>query len=471
MRNKLKDVLSVLALSILLVAVVGGLVWGFLYLSKMESKTTQNPVQDSKTEQVNEDDEREWLIGGDEDNNSNGKEDDSSSNGNAGDSASEKKIESVKYLWNANAFTYKKNGSAEEYFVTGIKDADVYYENIILPTETPEGGKVVGISNGAFSSTKNDYCKAIKKVVVPSIYKSIGVGAFEGSNIEEVSIGLIIKGSTEDGSKLHYAKPTVDGKMVICKNAFKDCKNLKNVEMYKAVSGVSVNAFTGSENIESISIETESALEDLNKNIFGSETQTTVTIYVRKSIDGGDNEVLNYRFMKDEKTIKRGSVEFNVWKSKGIFYTIIVDANGGSTSKTVYEVGSNENFTPEVCVKEHYLFCGFTLENGKNVGTTIHKGQITESQKIVARYSPILYKVNYNLDGGENSEDNIKYISATISGGYFALNDAQKEGFEFAGWYFDSKYTIKATTISVKNLVEDENGNLCINLYAKFVEA
>lgn len=463
MKNKLTNVLSVLALSILLVAVVGGLVWGFLYLNKMETKNTQNPVQDSKTEQVSEDEDKEWLIGGDEDNNLESKGDNDSNS----DSDNGKTVESVKYLWNANAFTYKKSDS-EGCLVTGIKDADVYYENIILPTETPEGEAVVGISKSAFKSTKNDYCKQIKKVVVPSTYKIIDNSAFEGSNIEEVSIGLLIKGATEDESRLQYAKPTVDGEMVIYKNAFKDCKNLKNVEMYKAVSGVSKNAFAGAENIESMSIETESVLSALTEDIYGSGTQTTITIFVRKSIDCDNNEVLNHRFMKSEKTVKRGSVEFIEYNSKGVFYTIIVDANGGSTSKTVYEVGSNENFTPEACYMEHYLFNGFTLENGKNVSATIYKGEITESQKIVARYSPVLYKVNYNLDGGENSENNLKYIA--VSKDYFVLEDATKDGFEFAGWYFNPEFTVKATTISVRHLVEDENGNLCINLYAKFVE-
>lgn len=467
MKNKLTNVLSVLALSILLIAVVGGLVWGFLYLNKMETKNTQNPVQDSKTEQVSEDEDREWLIGGDEDNNLDSKDENDSN----ADIDNGKVVESVKYLWNANAFTYKKSDS-EGYLVTGIKDADVYYENIILPTKTPEGEAVVGISKSAFKSTKNDYCKQIKKVVVPSTYKIIDNSAFEGSNIEEVSIGLLIKSVTEDGGRLQYAYPTVDGEMVIYKNAFKDCKNLKKVEMYKAVSGVSKNAFAGAENIESMSIETESVLSALTEDIYGSSTQTTITIFVRKSIDCDNNEVLNHRFMKSEKTVERGSVEFVEYNSKGVFYTIIVDANGGTTSKTVYEVGSNENFTPEACYMEHYLFNGFTLENGKNVSATIYKGEITESQKIVARYSPVLYKVNYNLDGGENSENNLKYIAVKLADGkdYFALEDATKEDFEFVGWYFNPELTVKATTISVKNLVEDKNGNLCINLYAKFVE-
>lgn len=475
MRNKLFSVLSVLALSILLVAVAGGLVWGFLYLDKMEP--SKNIVSNNKTEQVGNNDQNnnindilgDLITDGDKPSEDNKPSEDG---GEISDVFTKKEIVKGVSLFNADCYEYKNVGY-DQCWITGIKDADRYYESLILPTYSPEGRKVIGIEKNAFASSQNNYCKAIKRVLIPSSYSYINSSAFEDSSIEEVVFGIVIGKTSEDGKALVYYLPTEEGTMRLYKDAFKNCKNLRNVEIYKSVRNIHEKAFSGCSAIETICFESEKALGQLTQDIYGSGTEKSVQILVENCIDASENEVLNYRFMLDKETKKVKNDIFNVYNSKGLFYTIIVDANGGSTTQTLYEVGANETFTFEPCKKEHYLFSGFTLSDGTNVGQTIYKGQIKENQTIVARYSPILYDIRYDLDGGVNNADNIAYISVEFKGadgsGNFYLQKATKEGYRFIGWYKDAKMTRWTSFISFNDLQEDPNtGKLCIKLYAKF---
>jgi len=84
---------------------------------------------------------------------------------------------------------------------------------------------------------------------------------------------------------------------------------------------------------------------------------------------------------------------------------------------------------------------------------------ITESVELFAKWTPVTYKITYELDKGTNNEDNL--ASYTVESETVVFLKPSKTGFVFEGWYYDSKFTQAATQIT-----QGSTGNK--TLYAKW---
>ncbi|MEE1037679.1 MAG: lectin like domain-containing protein [Eubacterium sp.] len=69
---------------------------------------------------------------------------------------------------------------------------------------------------------------------------------------------------------------------------------------------------------------------------------------------------------------------------------------------------------------------------------------------ITTKSSVAKYKINYNLNGGTNSTSNPSGFLSSQSGS-FTLKNPTRSGYHFRGWYTDSGFTQKVTTINYDN--------------------
>ena len=79
--------------------------------------------------------------------------------------------------------------------------------------------------------------------------------------------------------------------------------------------------------------------------------------------------------------------------------------------------------------------------------------------EVEATFTPIKYRINYVLDGGENSSDNPEYY--TTDDDYIELAEAHKDGYNFLGWCLDEERT--QYVYSVPTYTRED-----ITLYASF---
>lgn len=86
---------------------------------------------------------------------------------------------------------------------------------------------------------------------------------------------------------------------------------------------------------------------------------------------------------------------------------------------------------------------------------------ISETQtgniELFAKFTPKVYSISYSLNGRENSDSNPGEYSYSIG-----VQNFEKAGYTFDGWYADSSFMQEITTIS-----ETQTGN--VELFAKFI--
>ena len=109
---------------------------------------------------------------------------------------------------------------------------------------------------------------------------------------------------------------------------------------------------------------------------------------------------------------------------------------------TRYEFDSYIN--PPSVSKTGYKFLGWYDYIGNQMTDT---WQYTEDQNFTAKWQPIKYTIDYNLNGGINSSSNPSSYTIEDS---ITLKNPTKPGYTFKGWYSDEKFTTKVTAISKK---------------------
>lgn len=138
-------------------------------------------------------------------------------------------------------------------------------------------------------------------------------------------------------------------------------------------------------------------------------------------------------------------------------YNIAYVLNGGINSannpSTIYYT---EEFTLENATKSEYNFNGWYLDSGFTKKVT-KLSKISNDITLYAKFGEVEYGITYVLDGGTNNSANPNTITATQT---VTLADATKSGHTFNGWYLDSGFVTKVTTLT--NVTSD------ITLYAKF---
>ncbi|MDE6372796.1 MAG: InlB B-repeat-containing protein, partial [Clostridia bacterium] len=145
-------------------------------------------------------------------------------------------------------------------------------------------------------------------------------------------------------------------------------------------------------------------------------------------------------------------------EEKFIEYKFIADGAelvSGSLSQNVKSV---DQLSGPVVTKRGYEFLHWTYE-GEEVNFDDLDSLPQRNATFIAKFSAITYTVEYNLNGGENSPLNkCEYTVEDI----FQLQNATRNDKQFAGWYLDSNFEMRLSSLS------DITGNLI--LYAKFVD-
>ena len=144
-----------------------------------------------------------------------------------------------------------------------------------------------------------------------------------------------------------------------------------------------------------------------------------------------------------------------------ITYSISYQLNGGknnSGNPSTYTVATS-TITLKTPTRSGYSFVGWYSDSAyKTKVTQIAKGS-SGNKTFYAKWTPTKYKITYQLNGGKNNSANPS--TYTITSSAITLKNPTRSGYTFKGWYSDSKYTKKVTSIA-----KGSTGNR--TLYAKW---
>ncbi len=111
-----------------------------------------------------------------------------------------------------------------------------------------------------------------------------------------------------------------------------------------------------------------------------------------------------------------------------------------------------DKFVPEIPY-------GYEFDCWKNDANEFAEAKMpAHNVELHAYFKPIKYKINYELDGGNNSNNNPTYYTIEQ---LIEFSDASKVGYTFQGWYNDNVFTSKISKIETGSSND-------ITLYAKF---
>ena len=163
--------------------------------------------------------------------------------------------------------------------------------------------------------------------------------------------------------------------------------------------------------------------------------------------------------------IKKGSVGSKKLYAKWTptKYKLTYVLNGGTNNKknpASYTV-TTTSFSFKTPIRKGYTFQGwYTDASFKTRTYQVKKGTIG-NKTLYAKWSLTKYKVKYVLNGGTNNSKNP--TTYTIYTSTVALKNPKRNGYRFAGWYSDSKYTKR-----VYQIKKGSTGNR--TLYAKWIK-
>ncbi len=124
-------------------------------------------------------------------------------------------------------------------------------------------------------------------------------------------------------------------------------------------------------------------------------------------------------------------------------YTFTLNSNGGSVDVSSFSAKYDSAYSLPTPVREYYTF------NGWYSGTTKYDDGFWGdacSVVLVANWTPISYSVTYNcLAEGTNSMDNPTEF--TVESSIIELSAPNRIGYKFNGWYGDSSFTKRITSI------------------------
>ena len=132
----------------------------------------------------------------------------------------------------------------------------------------------------------------------------------------------------------------------------------------------------------------------------------------------------------------------------------------GENYSTISTNGSEIIAIPENPSKEGYTFDGWYWDkdvwNEPFTANSLLNAPISSDMSVYAKFNAISYDITYETDNGTHSNP----VSYTIEDS-FTLSNAEKNGYNFVGWYSDDAYTTEVTNISAGSMG-------AITLYAKY---
>ena len=144
---------------------------------------------------------------------------------------------------------------------------------------------------------------------------------------------------------------------------------------------------------------------------------------------------------------------YALWREE-VTYTVIFDAGIGGYNVAFVKEG-DKAVKPEDPKAIGYSFNGWIEGESEYDFDAVVAGDLTLS----GQWKPVEFKITYEVDGGKNSSDNP--ATYTIESGTITLAAPTREGYTFSGWFYDKKFTDRATQIS-----KGSSGDL--TLYAKW---
>ncbi len=167
---------------------------------------------------------------------------------------------------------------------------------------------------------------------------------------------------------------------------------------------------------------------------------------------------------------KRVNYQF---KSRSMNYQIIYNKNAEGVTGTMKNssISFGGKLAKNTYKRSSYTFGGWSTKSDGAGGKLyaneerfmpiwerpVYGSEIT----LYAQWTPVVYKITYKLNGGQNHADNI--LAYTIEDEAFELLEPTRKGYEFQGWYTDSKFT---KSKKITTLAGGKIGNK--TLYAKW---
>ncbi|MGN0808133.1 MAG: InlB B-repeat-containing protein [Candidatus Coproplasma sp.] len=138
--------------------------------------------------------------------------------------------------------------------------------------------------------------------------------------------------------------------------------------------------------------------------------------------------------------------------------TITFESNGGSLVDAISNVEGTAISAPVAPTKEHYTFAGWCNDSALTEAYTFTT-QPAEDITLYAKWAPVVYEIEYALNGGLNSEYNVAEYTVEDK---IELYAPSKVGYTFIGWFTDSEFT----SVVVTELPIGTSGK--ITLYAHY---
>ena len=156
---------------------------------------------------------------------------------------------------------------------------------------------------------------------------------------------------------------------------------------------------------------------------------------------------------------EEGLTYYAVWTTDPV-YTVSFDVQGKNVELHSQQIKENKKAVkPEASVDGYSLEGWYTDAACQNPFD--FETPITANVTLYAKWNLVSYDIAYEMNGGENSEENLS--SYTIESETIVLKDPKaREGYQFDGWYYDDTFTHLATQVS-----EGSFGG--ITVYAKWV--
>lgn len=142
-------------------------------------------------------------------------------------------------------------------------------------------------------------------------------------------------------------------------------------------------------------------------------------------------------------------------------YTVSFDSRQG-TAVAAQKITAGEAVTaPADPSRKGYTFAGWYQDSSCKTAWDFASGRVTGNLTLYAKWTPVKYKITYNLNKGKNHKSNP--ASYTIASKTITLKNPSRKGYLFKGWYSDAKFKKKVTKITAGS-----TGNQ--KLYAKWTK-
>lgn len=131
-----------------------------------------------------------------------------------------------------------------------------------------------------------------------------------------------------------------------------------------------------------------------------------------------------------------------------VTYAITYKLNDGTNAESnpsSFTVESDEIIF-EPATREGYVFAGWYRDQSFTKRTVCVSHGSSESVTVYAKWTPVTYRIVYELDSGTNDAANP--ATYTIETNAITFADATRAGCKFVGWYSDASFTTKTTGIA-----------------------